>query len=142
MFSIPHRRVVLLGSIAALAALIAAVAIATSSPAAGKSTTVTLSEFKVSPSPKSISAGKISFTAKNKGDMEHELVIIKTSKSASKLPVSNKRASHKGEVGEIEDVAAGKSKTHGFNLKKGHYVLICNIPGHYQAGMRADFTVK
>jgi uncharacterized cupredoxin-like copper-binding protein len=142
MSSISHRRVGLLGLFAVLAAVVAAFAIATNSDAASKSTTVTLSEFKVSPSPKSVSAGKVTFTAKNTGDMEHELVIIKTSKRASKLPVSANRASDKGEVGEIEDVAAGKSKKHSFNLKKGHYVLICNIPGHYKGGMRADFTVK
>jgi uncharacterized cupredoxin-like copper-binding protein len=74
--------------------------------------------------------------------MEHELVVIRTSKSASKLPLSGNRASDKGSVGEIEDVAAGKSKKASFNLKKGHYVLLCNIAGHYKAGMRADFTVK
>ena len=142
MSFISHRRVGLLGLLAVLAAVIAAIAVATNSDAATKSTKVTLSEFKISASPKSVSAGKVTFTARNTGDMEHELVIIKTSKSASKLPVSNNRASDKGEVGEIEDVAGGKSKKHSFNLKKGHYVLICNIPGHYKAGMRADFTVK
>jgi uncharacterized cupredoxin-like copper-binding protein len=142
MSSLSHRRVGLLGSLAVLAALIAAVALAANSDAASKSTTVTLSDFKVSSSPKSVSAGKVSFNVKNKGDMEHELVIIKTNTRASKLRVSGSRASDKGEVGEIEDVAAGKSKKHSFNLKKGHYVLICNIPGHYKAGMRADFTVK
>jgi uncharacterized cupredoxin-like copper-binding protein len=142
MFSISHRRAGLLGLFTALAAVIAAVAIAAASDAASKSTTVTLTEFKVSPSPKSVSAGKVTFTAKNTGDMEHELVIIKTNTKASKLKVSGNRASDKGEVGEIEDVAGGKSKKHAFNLKKGHYVLICNIPGHYKGGMRADFTVK
>jgi Sulfocyanin (SoxE) domain len=25
--------------------------------------------------------------------------------------------------------------------KTGHYALICNIPGHYMSGMRADLTV-
>jgi uncharacterized cupredoxin-like copper-binding protein len=140
--SISHRRVGLLGFLAVLAALVAAVTVASTSDAASKSTTVTLSEFKVSPSPKSVSAGKVTFTARNKGDMEHELVIIKTSTSASKLKVSNNRVSEKGAVGEIEDIAGGRSKKHTFNLKKGHYVLLCNIPGHYKGGMRADLTVK
>jgi uncharacterized cupredoxin-like copper-binding protein len=132
----------LLGLLAVLAAVVAAVMVATTSDAASKSTKVTLSDFKVSASPKSVSAGKVSFTAKNAGKMEHELVIIKTSTSASKLKVSNNRVSEKGTVGEIEDIAAGKTGKHTFNLKKGHYVLLCNIPGHYKAGMHADFTVK
>ena len=138
--SISHRRVGLLGLLAVLAAVVAAVTVATTSDAASKSTKVTLSDFKVSASPKSVSAGKVSFTAKNAGDMEHELVIVKTSTSASKLKVSNNRVSEKGTVGEIEDIAAGKSKTHTFNLKKGHYVLLCNIPGHYKAGMLQSST--
>ena len=142
MSSISHRRVGLLGMLAVLAAIIAAVAVATNSDAASKSSTVTLSEFKVSPSPKSVSHGKVTFNVKNKGDMEHELVVIKTSKSASKLPVSGNRASDKGSVGEVEDIAGGKSKKLTLNLKAGHYVLICNIPGHYKGGMRSDFTVK
>jgi uncharacterized cupredoxin-like copper-binding protein len=61
---------------------------------------------------------------------------------ASKLPVSGKAASENSAVGEVEDVAAGTSKKLTLNLKKGHYVLICNIPGHYKSGMHADFTVS
>jgi uncharacterized cupredoxin-like copper-binding protein len=137
-----HRRVGLLGLIAALAAVAIAIAVASTSDAASKSSTVTLSEFKISPSPKSVSAGKVTFTVKNKGDMEHEMVVIKTSTAASKLKVSGNRASEKGSVGEVEDIAGGKSKKLTLNLKKGHYALICNIPGHYKGGMHADFTVK
>jgi uncharacterized cupredoxin-like copper-binding protein len=142
MPSISHRRVLVLGALAVLAAAIVAVMLASTSNAASKSTTVTLTEFKVAPSPKTVSGGKVTFTVKDKGDMEHELVVIKTSKSASKLPVSGKQASEKGAVGEVEDIAGGKSKKLTLNLKAGHYVLICNLPGHYKGGMRSDFTVK
>jgi uncharacterized cupredoxin-like copper-binding protein len=135
-----HRRVLLLGALLA-AALVAALLVSTAH-AGSRSTTVTLREFKVSPSPKSVSHGKVTFTVSNKGDMEHELVVIKTSKSASKLPVSGNRASEKGAVGEVQDIAGGKSKKLTLNLKAGHYVLICNLTGHYKGGMRSDFTVK
>jgi uncharacterized cupredoxin-like copper-binding protein len=142
MSSISHRRAGLLGLLAVLAAVIAAAAVAASSSAATKSTTVTLSDFKVAVSPKSIPHGKVTLTVKNAGDMEHELVVIKTSKPAGKLPMSGNRASEKGAVGEVEDIPGGKSKKLTLNLKKGHYALICNLPGHYKAGMRADLTVK
>jgi uncharacterized cupredoxin-like copper-binding protein len=85
---------------------------------------------------------RVTFVVKNSGEFKHELVVIKTSRRASKLPVSGKEASEKGAVGEVEDVAAGKSKKLTLNLKKGHYVLICNVPGHYKSGMHADFTVS
>jgi uncharacterized cupredoxin-like copper-binding protein len=142
MSFISHRRVGLLGLIALFAAILVAVAIASTSDAASKSSKVTLSEFKLSASPKSVSAGKVTFTVKNAGHMTHEMAVIKTTKAASKLPVSYNRASEKGKVGEAEDIGAGKSKTLALTLKKGHYVLICNIRGHYKGGMRADFTVK
>ena len=138
-----HRRVGLLGLVVAFAAIIVAVALASTSDAASKSSKVTLSEFKISASPKTASAGKVTFNVKNSGDMEHEMVVIKTSTAASKLKVgSNNRVSEKGSVGEVEDLAGGKSKKLTLNLKKGHYVLLCNIPGHFKGGMRADFTVK
>jgi uncharacterized cupredoxin-like copper-binding protein len=142
MLSISHRRAGLLGLVALFAAVIVAVAIASTSNAASKSSKVTLSEFKISASPKSVSAGKVTFTVRNAGDMTHEMAVIKTTTTASKLPVSGNRASEKGKVGEVADLAGGKSKKLTLNLKKGHYVLICNVMGHYKGGMRADFTVK
>ena len=109
---------------------------------AGGTDKVTLNEFSVKASPKSITAGKVKFTVKNSGDDEHELVILRTSTAASKLKVSGGRAKTSGEVAEIEDIASGKSKSKTLTLKKGHYVLLCNLPGHYQQGMRTDLTVK
>jgi uncharacterized cupredoxin-like copper-binding protein len=40
--------------------------------------------------------------------------------------------------------ASPSSAAHGHVtfLPAGHYVLICNIDGHYRAGMHADFTVR
>ncbi|HVW18571.1 MAG TPA: cupredoxin domain-containing protein [Solirubrobacteraceae bacterium] len=103
---------------------------------------VKLSDFKVAPSVKSVKAGKVTFVVKNAADMDHELVVIKTTRKAAKLPMSGGRASEKGSVGEAEDIAGGKTKRLTLTLKKGHYALICNIGGHYVAGMHADFTVS
>jgi uncharacterized cupredoxin-like copper-binding protein len=44
-------------------------------------------------------------------------------------------------IGEIADVGPGRSRTKTFNLEKGSYVLFCNLPGHYKAGMKARLTV-
>src|SRR3954454_4397640 len=139
MRSLLHRRL-LIGGLAA--GLVSLLAVSTALASYGHSVKVTLSEFKVAPNPKSTSAGKVTFTVKNAGDVEHEMVVVKTTKAASKLAVSGGRASTKGQVPAVEDIAAGKSKKVTVNLKKGHYVLICNIPGHYGGGMHSDFTVK
>ena len=52
------------------------------------------------------------------------------------------KASEAGNIGEIGDLQPGVTKTLRLNLKPGHYALICNLPGHYAAGQRADFVVK
>jgi uncharacterized cupredoxin-like copper-binding protein len=130
----PLRTAVACAAVAACA--VPAVAMAASKP------TATLSEFKIAVSPKSAAHGKVTFTVKNAGKFEHEMVVIKTSTKASKLKVSGNEASEKGAVGEVEDIAAGKSKKLTLTLAKGHYALICNIPGHYKNGMRTDFTVR
>ena len=73
----------------------------------------------------------------------HEMVVIKTDTKAGDLPTNSAgEASEDGSIGEVADLAAGQSKSLTLDMKPGHYALICNLPGHYAAGMYADFTVK
>ena len=126
------------------AAALSAAAVLVAAPAtdAATSLSVKLSDFKVTPAKSSVAHGRVTFRVKNSAGMEHELVVIKTSKKAANLPTSSSgKASEKGSVGEVE-LAGGKSKSLTLNLKKGHYALICNIGGHYKAGMHADLTVR
>src|SRR3954470_25014249 len=92
-----------------LLATLAASLIPAATALAGGSTKVTLDEYSTKASPKSVSAGKVTFSVKNTGSDEHQLVIVRTSTSASKLKVGGGRASTKGEVAEIEDIASGKT---------------------------------
>jgi uncharacterized cupredoxin-like copper-binding protein len=103
---------------------------------------VSIADFKIKPATSSTSAGKTTFVVKNSDSMEHELVVIKTTRKAGDLPMDGAQASEKGKVGEVEDIGDGQTKKVTLNLKKGHYALICNIPGHYKGGMFADFTVR
>jgi uncharacterized cupredoxin-like copper-binding protein len=124
------------------AAALVAVALAGGGSAdAASSLNVKLSDFKVTPAKTTIGHGKVTLRVTNSTSMEHELVVIKTSKKAGKLPIVSGKASEKGSVGEVE-LAGHKSKTLTLNLKNGHYALICNVGGHYMAGMHADLTVK
>jgi uncharacterized cupredoxin-like copper-binding protein len=129
------RRTAVAAAVAAMS--IGAVAVAD----AATSDSVKLSDFKVTPAKSTVSHGKVTFDVKNSAGMEHELVVIKTNTKAAKLKLVNGKASEKGSVGEVE-LAAHKSKRLTLNLKKGHYALICNVGGHYMAGMHADLTVK
>ena len=106
---------------------------------------VELGEFTLTPDVSSISAGDIEFVAANVGDIEHELVILKTDLAPDALPVADGRVTESAagidEIGEIETFAAGTTESASFTLAAGNYVLICNIVDHYEAGMTAAFTV-
>lgn len=44
-------------------------------------------------------------------------------------------------LGEAEDLEPNASKAFEVMLGPGSYLLICNVPGHYAAGMVAPFPV-
>jgi len=43
--------------------------------------------------------------------------------------------------GEVPELDPGKSGTLSVSLQPGTYLLLCNQPGHYEAGMWTVFTV-
>jgi uncharacterized cupredoxin-like copper-binding protein len=120
----------------------AAIMLAAAVPAFAASTvSEKLSEYKISGG-SSAKAGTVTFKVKNAGDIQHELVVIKTKTKAAKLKTTkDDKAVDTGSVGEVE-VASGKTKSLKLKLKKGHYALICNIGDHFSEGMHKDFTVK
>ena len=111
------------------------------SAATGGPIKVRLTDFKIAPTVSSVAAGKVTFDATNAGKAEHEMVVVRTDKRPSQLLKGNE-ASEAGSVGEISETKAGASKQVTLNLKPGHYVLLCNVPGHFKAGMYKNFTVK
>ena len=69
------------------------------------------------------------------------MVVVRTDKHPSQL-LHGARASEAGSVGEIGEFKPGLTKRVTLSLKPGHYVLLCNIPGHFKAGMFHVVTVK
>ena len=102
---------------------------------------VQLKEFKVLPSPLAAKRGVVSFAVRNTGKINHEFVILKTKVAASKLPVKSGKAVEAGRVGKVGALKPGASRALNLTLKAGRYVLLCNLPGHYQAGQRVGFAV-
>jgi hypothetical protein len=102
---------------------------------------VSVDNFSVFPGVQGAPPGKVKFVVTNISTIEHEFVVIKTNKPAGSL-LKGREANESGAVGEIDGVPAGSAKTVTLNLKKGHYALICNLPGHYLAGQFADFYVR
>ena len=99
------------------------------------------SEYAMTPEPAEISAGTVTFEVANEGTLVHEMVVIKTDKGAANLGTDGE-ADESGTVGEVPDLPAGESKTLVLDLDAGKYALVCNVPGHYENHMFADFTVK
>ena len=102
---------------------------------------VVLNEMNVMAMPDESKAGDVTFDVKNEGAAGHNMIVIKTDKMASDLG-QGAQASEAGKVGEVAELAAGKSKDLTLDLAAGHYALICNLPGHYAAGMYQDFNVN
>jgi uncharacterized cupredoxin-like copper-binding protein len=136
------RRILLVVALCALASL-AALGVVVGSTSAGSSDRVSarLSDFRITATPSSADAGRVTFTVRNVAAIDHELVVIRTSRRANDLPLRNGRASERGSRGEVQ-LDGGERKRLTVNLTAGHYVLICNLGQHYRAGMRRDFTVR
>ena len=89
--------------------------------------------------------GRITLTAENQSKTTvHEVLVVRGSDERN-LPfdaktdrVIEKRAHP---LGEISDLAPGKTGKLTLNLKAGTYVLFCNQPGHYKEGMIGKLIV-
>lgn len=121
-----------------------AVALAASSAEASATASTVrtqLMEWMVMPSSNTVPAGKVTFVATNSGKAPHNLVVLKTNLAPSKLPMAGAKAKEVGLVGKTPVFGPKQTKKLTLALKPGRYVLICNVAGHYMAGMRAAFRV-
>ena len=103
-----------------------------------------------------VAAGNVTFTVKNTGTIDHEMIVLKTDTPFDKLPIVDSgdppapvssgadKVDEAAKVGETGDpnLKAGETRTFTIsNLAPGKYVLVCNIARHYALGMRSAFTV-
>jgi uncharacterized cupredoxin-like copper-binding protein len=109
------------------------------------SVATTLTDSSVSVSTSSAPAGTITFDVRNDGTTTHELYVFRTDLAADALPIEDDKVSEDTDgvefIAEVEDIAPGTAKPLTVDLTAGTYVVLCNIPGHYAAGMRTAFEV-
>ena len=107
---------------------------------------VDLDEYTLEVDPASAEPGRVRFEAGNVGKIEHELAVLRTALAADDLPVKDGEVQTSTEglalAGKTGRIRSGQSVTLGVTLRPGAYVLICNVPAHYQSGMRAGFGVS
>ncbi|MDQ3547603.1 MAG: hypothetical protein M3439_02185 [Chloroflexota bacterium] len=107
---------------------------------------VVLTEWAVDPSATSVPAGDVTFEVVNAGTMDHDFVLIKTELAfdALNLTGDGTQVDEEGSgdvVISMDAFGPGEPDPDTQNLVPGHYVMLCNVAGHYQLGMRADFEV-
>jgi uncharacterized cupredoxin-like copper-binding protein len=93
-----------------------------------------------------IKAGDVVFSVHNDAmTEEHEMVVVKLKAADQEIPlnaaknrVDEKKLKSLGEVADLKPGADGMLKAH---LDAGTYLLLCNIKGHYEAGMHAKLAV-
>ncbi len=106
--------------------------------------TVTAREFSFEANQQTVTAGKVNLTLHNRGSIPHELIVVRTDLAADKLPVKDGTAqvAESETIDHLHDVRAGARRSVSTELTRGAYVLICNIPAHYQSGMHLALTVE
>lgn len=127
-----------------MAPALAALAVGAYAAVAATSATkirVTEKEFKIGLARTTAAHGKVTFVVRNTGKLRHEFVVLKTKLAPNKLPLKGATAVEVGRVGKIPPFGPGQTRTLTLPLKAGKYVLICNVPAHYQAGQRVGFRV-
>lgn len=127
-----------------------------SDAAAGTITLGAPGEFSLAP-PMTVPAGRVEFAVANEGAIEHEVIFIRTDADSGDLPPDDAGGaaedgavtpigSGHGDGGDPAHVGthfdAGDGGTVSVDLEPGRYAVICNLPGHYAAGMHANIEVR
>src|SRR6202162_4282027 len=102
--------------------------------------------MKMTATPDSVIAGRVTIHATNQSQgLVHEVIVARPLTNDAKLPYDDKtgRVIEKKikDLGEVSDLPPGKSGSLTVRLTPGNYLLICNQPNHYQAGMWTKLTV-
>jgi len=93
-----------------------------------------------------VPAGKITFIVKNDAmATDHEMVVVRLKHKNDEIPMI--KGKHRVDedklksMGEVEGLEPGKTGEMSADLKAGDYLLLCNLKGHFEAGMTSHFTV-
>jgi hypothetical protein len=113
-------------------------------PATG--TAIYVSEWSVG-LPTSMVAGQANFAITNIGTIQHELLVFKSALPPSAFPVDKDgNIIEDGPgitlVSDGDNIDPGKTQARTVDLTQpGTYLFVCNIPGHFKAGLFSDVTV-
>jgi uncharacterized cupredoxin-like copper-binding protein len=125
-----------------IAALLAASAFASGTPAAAPSSTLRadVAEWSIVPSQGVVRAGRVRIVLRNLGTEAHQLMIVRTRSFGQRLPLRGNRAVAHPLAAVL--AAPGTSRAFVVDLPRGTYLLLDNLPWHYWKGTQAAFVVR
>ncbi|OIK25480.1 hypothetical protein [Streptomyces malaysiense] len=103
--------------------------------------------------PATVSAGVVSLRVTNIGAAVHEVVVLPLPSGqgiGQRSTGPDGRVDEAGSLGEAsrtcgtgegDGIAPGARGWTTLTLRPGHYELVCNLPGHYRAGMYTELDV-
>jgi uncharacterized cupredoxin-like copper-binding protein len=112
-----------------------------------ESVSVNLQNFEIA-APTHVHAGLVRFDIHGLGPTMHEFNVASTNISPGDLPLAadgtvDDHGVHPGftHLGEEEGIDMNENASLTLRLPPGHYVLYCNMEGHYLAGMHTEVIV-
>ena len=108
---------------------------------------VRLVDFRLHTTVASAQSGSITLRLDNVGPSTHELNVDRTDLREDQLPLRANGLSVAENsplltrIGSVEILEAGDKKNLTLDLPPGHYVLYCNLEGHYLGRMYATLDV-
>lgn len=105
-------------------------------------------DFTIQAPVAAVRPGLVDFTVTNAGASPHELLIFRASQPPDQLPTGadGRVQEDSDQITKVFDsgdnIAPNTSRVFHTALVPGTYVMVCNLPGHYRAGMHATLTVN
>lgn len=126
-----------------MSSLVAVLALAACSSAGADATPIgaTLADYSIELSADEVAAGPLSFEIVNTGDLTHELEVFEGDTDGITVDKGVAVTSSLTLVDEVEDIIPGGEPTLTLDLDPGTYVILCNLPEHYEKGMVTTLTV-
>jgi len=96
--------------------------------------------------PQHITAGLVTIRDHNAGPEKHELIIVRAASTqlplrSDGLTVDEDRIKPRTVV-SIPGIAPGHTQDTRLRLPPGHYLLFCNMAGHFRGGMHTELVVS
>jgi len=92
--------------------------------------------------------GNTTFVFSNAGSLTHEVLVFRPSLPENQLAVDgdgnlSEDAAGMNKISDGDNINPGQTQTRAVDLTTpGRYLFVCNLPGHYKAGMFTWVTVK